>query len=67
MYPVARMNEAPKTIEIHWMKPAPDKQPPGGLGEPATAVSRGDRQRDLRRCGKRVRVLPLTPENIRAS
>ncbi len=37
MYRVVRMNEAPKSMEIHFVKPA-DKQPPGGLGEPGTAV-----------------------------
>ena len=37
MYRVVRMNEAPKTIEMHWLKPAAN-QPPGGLGEPGTAV-----------------------------
>ena len=37
MYRVVRMNEAPKSMEIHFVKPAAN-QPPGGLGEPGTAV-----------------------------
>ena len=67
MYRVARMNEAPKSIEIHYIKPA-DKQPPGGLGEPGTAVVQPAIANAIYAAsGKRVRVLPLTPENIRAS
>ena len=67
MYRVARMNEAPKSIELHWVKPA-DKQPPGGLGEPGTAVVQPAIANAIYAAtGKRVRVLPLTPENIRAS
>jgi isoquinoline 1-oxidoreductase beta subunit len=67
MYRVARMNEAPKSIEVHWVKPA-DKQPPGGLGEPGTAVVQPAIANAIYAAsGKRVRVLPLTPENIRAS
>ena len=67
MYRVARMNEAPKSIEVHYVKPA-DKQPPGGLGEPGTAVVQPAIANAIYAAtGKRVRVLPLTPENIRAS
>ena len=67
MYRVVRMNEAPKSIEVHWLKPA-DKQPPGGLGEPATAVIQPAIANAIfAACGKRVRRMPLTPENIRAS
>ena len=35
MYRVVRMNEAPKAIDIHWIK---SDNTPGGLGEPGTAV-----------------------------
>jgi isoquinoline 1-oxidoreductase beta subunit len=67
MYRVVRMNEAPKSIEIHWIKPAAN-QPPGGLGEPGTAVIQPSIANAIfAATGKRVRRLPLTPENIRAS
>lgn len=67
MYRVVRMNEAPKQIEIHWIKAA-DGQPPGGLGEPGTAVVQPAIANAIYAAtGKRVRRLPLTPENIRAS
>jgi len=67
MYRVARMNEAPKSIDVYWVKPA-DNQPPGGLGEPATAVIQPAIANAIYAAtGKRVRMLPLTPENIRAA
>ena len=67
MYRVVRMNEAPKAIEIHWVKAA-EGQPPGGLGEPGTAVVQPAIANAIfAATGKRVRRLPLTPENIRAS
>jgi isoquinoline 1-oxidoreductase beta subunit len=67
MYRVVRMNEGPKALEIHWIKAA-DNQPPGGLGEPGTAVIQPAIANALfAATGKRVRRLPLTPENIGAS
>jgi isoquinoline 1-oxidoreductase beta subunit len=67
MYRVVRMNEAPKALEIHFTKPAAN-QPPGGLGEPGTAVVQPAIANAIfAACGKRVRMLPLTPENIRAA
>jgi isoquinoline 1-oxidoreductase beta subunit len=67
MYRVVRMNEAPKSIEVHWVKPAAN-QPPGGLGEPGTAVIQPSIANAIfAATGKRARRLPLTPENIRAS
>jgi isoquinoline 1-oxidoreductase beta subunit len=67
MYRVTRMNETPKKLEITWLKPAPN-QPPGGLGEPATAVVQGAIANAIfAACGKRVRVLPFTPGNISAA
>jgi isoquinoline 1-oxidoreductase beta subunit len=67
MYRITRMNEAPKKLEVTWLKPAAD-QPPGGLGEPATAVIQGAIANAIfAACGKRVRVLPFTPENISAA
>lgn len=66
-YRVARMNEAPKQLEFHWIKPAAD-QPPGGLGEPGTAVVQPAIANAIfAATGKRMRMLPLTPENIRAA
>ena len=67
MYRVVRMNEAPKSIEVTWVQPAAN-QPPGGLGEPGTAVVQPAIANAIfAASGKRVRRLPLTPENIRAS
>jgi isoquinoline 1-oxidoreductase beta subunit len=67
MYRVVRMSEAPKSIEIHWLKPAAN-QPPGGLGEPGTAVVQPAIANAIfAASGKRVRVLPLTPENVGAA
>jgi len=67
MYRVVRMNEAPKALEIHWVKAA-DGQPPGGLGEPGTAVVQPAIANAIfAATGKRVRRLPLTPENIGAA
>lgn len=67
MYRVVRMNESPKSIEVSWVKPA-DNQPPGGLGEPGTAVIQPAIANAIfAASGKRVRRLPLTPEHIRAS
>jgi len=67
MYRVVRMNEAPKSIDVYWVKPAAN-QPPGGLGEPGTAVIQPSIANAIfAATGKRVRRLPLTPENIRAS
>ncbi|MCW5625420.1 MAG: xanthine dehydrogenase family protein molybdopterin-binding subunit, partial [Burkholderiales bacterium] len=66
-YRVVRMNEAPKQITVNWLKPAAD-QPPGGLGEPATAVVQAAIGNAIAAAtGIRVRRLPFTPENIKAS
>ncbi len=66
-YRIVRMNEAFKKIEVTWLKPKPD-QGPGGLGEPGTAVIQGAIANAIfAATGKRVRVLPFTPENISAA
>ena len=66
-YRIVRINEAPKKIEISWIKGAAG-QPPGGLGEPATAVVQGAIANAIfAASGKRVRMLPFTPENISAA
>ncbi|MEI7970401.1 MAG: molybdopterin cofactor-binding domain-containing protein [Betaproteobacteria bacterium] len=64
-YRVVRMNEAPKAINITWL-PAAKDQPPGGLGEPATAVvAAAVGNAIFAATGIRVRRMPFTPENIK--
>jgi isoquinoline 1-oxidoreductase beta subunit len=64
-YRVARINEAPKTLDIHFIK---SDSVPGGLGEPGTAVVQPAIANAIfAACGKRCRTLPYTPENIRGS
>ncbi len=63
-YRVARINEAPKTLNIHFIK---SDSTPGGLGEPGTAVVQPAIANAIfAASGKRVHTLPFTPENIRA-
>ncbi|HEX4984521.1 MAG TPA: molybdopterin cofactor-binding domain-containing protein [Burkholderiales bacterium] len=65
MYRVARMNETPKVLDIHFIK---SDGPPGGLGEPGTAVVQPAIGNAIfAACGKRCRNLPFTPENIKGS
>lgn len=65
MYRVARINEAPKVLDIHFIR---SDGVPGGLGEPGTAVIQPAIGNAIfAACGKRCRTLPFTPENIRAS
>jgi len=67
MYRIVRMNEAPKKLEVYFLPAAPN-QPPGGLGEPGTAVVQPAIANAIfAATGKRVRRLPLTPENINAA
>ena len=64
-YRVARMNEAPKVLDIHFIK---SDSTPGGLGEPGTAVIQPAIGNAIfAACGKRVRTLPFTAENIRGA
>ena len=64
-YRVTRINEAPKTLNIHFIK---SNSVPGGLGEPATAVIQPAIANAIfAASGKRVRTLPYTPENIGAA
>jgi isoquinoline 1-oxidoreductase beta subunit len=64
-YRVVRMNEAPKTIDVHFIK---SEATPGGLGEPGTPVIQAAIGNAIfAACGKRCRRLPFTPENIAAS
>jgi isoquinoline 1-oxidoreductase beta subunit len=62
MYRVARINENPKVMDIHFIK---SDGVPGGLGEPGTAVVQPAIGNAIfAACGKRCRTLPFTPENI---
>ena len=64
-YRVTRINEAPKTLNIHFIK---TDATPGGLGEPGTAVVQPAIANAIfAATGKRVRNLPYTPENISAA
>jgi isoquinoline 1-oxidoreductase subunit beta len=64
-YRVARINEAPKVLDIHFLK---SDSAPGGLGEPGTAVVQPAIGNAIfAACGKRARTLPFTPENIRSA
>ncbi len=66
-YRVVRMNETPKSIDITWL-PAAKDQPPGGLGEPATAVVQAAVGNAIfSATGIRVRRMPFTPENIKGA
>jgi isoquinoline 1-oxidoreductase beta subunit len=65
MYRVARINEAPKVLDIHFIR---SDSVPGGLGEPGTAVIQPAIGNAIfAACGKRVRNLPFTPEHIRGA
>jgi len=67
MYRVVRINESPRKLEVTFLKPAAN-QPPGGLGEPGTAVIQAAIANAIYAAsGKRVRRLPFTPENVSAA
>ncbi len=64
-YRVARINENPKVLDIHFIK---SDSTPGGLGEPGTAVVQPAIGNAIfAACGKRCRTLPFSPENIKGS
>jgi isoquinoline 1-oxidoreductase subunit beta len=64
-YRIARINENPKVMDIHFIK---SDSTPGGLGEPGTAVVQPAIGNAIfAACGKRCRTLPFTPENISAA
>ncbi len=64
-YRVVRMNEAPKAMDISWIE---SHNTPGGLGEPATAlVQAAIGNAIFAATGIRVRRMPFSPENIKAS
>ena len=61
-YPVVRMNEMPK-IDVTLVA---STEKPGGIGEPATAlIGPALANAVFAATGKRVRKMPLTPENIK--
>lgn len=65
MYRVARMSDAPKALEVHFIR---SDNTPGGLGEPGTAVVQPAIGNAIfAACGKRCRTLPFSPENIKGS
>jgi len=65
-YRLARMNEVPKVMDIHFMPS--DGSFVGGLGEPGTAVIvPAIANAVFAATGKRVREFPLTPERITAA
>ena len=65
MYRVARINEAPKVLDINFIK---SDSNPGGLGEPGTAVIQPAIGNAIfAASGKRCRTLPFSPENIKGS
>jgi isoquinoline 1-oxidoreductase beta subunit len=67
MYRLVRNNEAPRSINVNWL-PAAKDQPPGGLGEPATAVVQAAIGNAIfAATGIRVRRMPFSPENIKAA
>jgi isoquinoline 1-oxidoreductase beta subunit len=63
-YRVLRMNEAP-TIEVHLVR---NGEAPGGMGEPGTAVTAPALANAVfAATGKRIRKLPLTPDQLRSA
>jgi isoquinoline 1-oxidoreductase beta subunit len=65
MYRVARINENPRVLDIHFIK---SDSTPGGLGEPGTAVVQPAIGNAIfAASGKRCRTLPFSPENIKGS
>ncbi len=64
-YRVARMNENPRVMDIHFIK---SDSTPGGLGEPGTAVVQPAIGNAIfAASGKRCRTLPFSPENIKGA
>ena len=61
-YPVIRMNEHPPVIDIVLV---PSTEKPGGIGEPGAAVIQAATANAVSAAiGKRIRRLPMTPENV---
>ena len=63
-YPVVRMSDMPR-IDVTLV---PSTEKPGGIGEPATAlIGPAVANALFAATGKRVRRIPLSPENIKAA
>jgi isoquinoline 1-oxidoreductase beta subunit len=61
-YPVVRMNQHPPVIDIVLL---PSTEKPGGIGEPGAAVIVAATANAVSAAiGKRIRRLPMTPDNI---
>ena len=60
-YPMVRMTDAPREIDVHIVK---STEPPGGVGEPATPpIAPAVANAYYAATGERIRRLPIHPEN----
>jgi len=63
-YPILRINEAP-VVEVYLVKSA---EAPGGIGEPGTsAIAPAVTSAIFAATGKRIRKLPVKPDELRSA